>query len=160
MKSILKISLVYIYLFFLIVNISCQKEEKGTPTEQRKTGQVEVDIDKIENEALEAANSWLKLVDAGEYSKSWEESAKLFKGVISKDKWENTLNGVRKPLGGLIKREVISEEYMTSLPGAPDGEYVVIQYNTSFENKKDALETVTPMKDEDGVWRVSGYYIK
>jgi hypothetical protein len=49
---------------------------------------------------------------------------------------------------------------MKSLPGAPDGEYVVIQYRTSFENKNDAIETVTPMKDTDGTWRVSGYYVK
>ncbi len=49
---------------------------------------------------------------------------------------------------------------MTSLPGAPDGEYVVIQYNTEFENKKVAIETITPMLDDDGKWRVSGYYIK
>jgi hypothetical protein len=49
---------------------------------------------------------------------------------------------------------------MTSLAGAPDGEYVVIQYETSFENKKSSIETVTPMLDKDGKWRVSGYYVK
>ncbi len=49
---------------------------------------------------------------------------------------------------------------MTSMPGAPDGEYVIIQFESSFANKKSAVETVTPMKDENGVWRVSGYYIK
>jgi hypothetical protein len=26
--------------------------------------------------------------------------------------------------------------------------------------KKTAIETVTPMQDKDGAWRVSGYYIK
>ncbi len=49
---------------------------------------------------------------------------------------------------------------MTSLPGAPDGEYVVIQIQTSFENKKSAVETITPMLDKDGRWRVSGYQIR
>jgi hypothetical protein len=140
--------------------MSCQKEKTGSQTEQISTGQGEINISKIENNAFEAANAWLKLVDAAEYSASWDEAAKLFKGVISKDRWENTLSGARKPLGELIKREVISRKHMTTMPGAPDGEYVVIQYKTSFENKKDAVETVTPMKDEDGVWRVSGYYIK
>jgi hypothetical protein len=53
-----------------------------------------------------------------------------------------------------------SKHYTNTLPGAPDGEYVVIQYETSFENKKSAIETITPMLDEDGRWRVSGYYIK
>jgi hypothetical protein len=36
----------------------------------------------------------------------------------------------------------------------------VIQFRASFENKKSAVETVTPMKDEDGQWRVSGYFMK
>ena len=60
----------------------------------------------------------------------------------------------------MLKRSVKSKQYATSLPGAPDGEYVVIQYETSFEKKKSAIETVTPMLDKDGKWRVSGYYIK
>jgi hypothetical protein len=50
--------------------------------------------------------------------------------------------------------------YATSLPGAPDGKYVVIRYASSFQNKKSAMETVTPMLDKDGKWHVSGYYIK
>jgi hypothetical protein len=53
-----------------------------------------------------------------------------------------------------------SAQFMTQLPGAPDGEYAVIQFETSFANKKSAIETVTPMKDPDGKWRVSGYFIK
>jgi hypothetical protein len=49
---------------------------------------------------------------------------------------------------------------MTSLHGAPDGEYLVIQFETSFSNKKSAIETVTSMLEKDGNWRVSGHYIK
>ena len=47
-----------------------------------------------------------------------------------------------------------------SLPGAPDGKYVVIQYDTVFENKSSAVETIIPMADPDGAWRVSGYFIR
>ena len=43
--------------------------------------------------------------------------------------------------------------------GAPDGEYVVLQFQADFENKAQAVETITPMLDE-GQWRVSGYYIR
>ena len=60
----------------------------------------------------------------------------------------------------MVSRKIKSQQYATSLPGAPDGEYVVIQYATTFENKADAVETVTPMLDKDGQWKVSGYYIK
>ena len=70
------------------------------------------------------------------------------------------MEAVRKPLGQTVSRSLKSKQYQTVLPGAPDGEYVVIQFNTSFEHKRSAVETVTPMKDKDGKWRVSGYYIK
>jgi hypothetical protein len=80
--------------------------------------------------------------------------------VVPKDQWFRQIAGVRGPLGPVLSREVASAEYSTKLPGAPDGEYVVIQYRTSFENKANAVETVTPMRDPDGVYRVSGYYIR
>jgi hypothetical protein len=113
-----------------------------------------------EQAAVEAANQWLALIDSAQYEKSWEEAAEIFQNAVSKAGWERQLHGVRNPLGNLISRQVKSTQYSTSLPGAPDGEYVVITFQTSFENKKSAVETVTPMKDELGVWRVSGYYIR
>jgi len=113
-----------------------------------------------ENESIEAAEKWLALVDEGKYGESWETAAAYFKSLITKEKWEQMLTGVRKPLGKLVSRELKSKTYKKSLPGAPDGDYVIIQFTTSFENKKSAIETVTPMLDKDGKWRVSGYYIK
>jgi beta-lactamase regulating signal transducer with metallopeptidase domain len=110
--------------------------------------------------AVEAAEKWLKLVDEEQYGESWEMSAELFRKVLAKEKWVEMLAPIRKPLGKVISRKMISKEYTKTLPGAPDGEYVVIQFQTSFENKKEAVETVTPMKEKDGSWRVSGYYIK
>jgi hypothetical protein len=111
-------------------------------------------------EAVKAAESWLALVDTGEYGKSWDQSAELFKAALTREKWVQALEGTRKPLGDLVSRKVKSKQHATSLPGAPDGEYVVVQFSTSFTKKKAAIETVTPMRDPDGVWRVSGYYIK
>lgn len=130
--------------------VSCgEKEKKITQeyTEKEKT-------------AIGVSDAWLQLVDAGEYDKSWDEAAAYFKTAVPKEQWQNTIEAVRKPLGNVMTRSVKSAKYSTSLPGAPDGEYVVIQYEASFENKKSAIETVTPMKDNDGKWRVSGYYIK
>ena len=113
-----------------------------------------------EDAAQKAAEAWLKLVDQGAYEKSWDQAAKLFKGAVTQQKWRESLTGVRKPLGGLVSRRVTSRQYAEQLPGAPDGKYVVLQFQTSFENKASAVETVTPMLDPDGVWRVSGYFIK
>ena len=113
-----------------------------------------------EKAAIASAEKWLKIVDKGKYSESWEESSEYFKQAVTQDQWEQAVQAVREPLGKLISRKVKSASYTTSLPGAPDGQYVVIQFSTSFENKKSGIETVTPKMDKDGMWRVSGYYIK
>ena len=113
-----------------------------------------------EKAAVAAAEKWLALVDAGKYGQSWHEAAGYFRNAIPREKWEESLNAVRSPLGKLVSRKVKSRSFMTTLPGAPDGEYVVIRFETSFGNKKKAIETVTPMLEKDGSWRVSGYYIK
>jgi len=113
-----------------------------------------------EKAAIASAEKWLRIVDKGNYRESWEESSEYFKQAVTQDQWEQAVQAVREPLGKLISRKVKSAIYRTSLPGAPDGQYVVIQFSTSFENKKSGIETVTPMIDKDGKWRVSGYYIK
>ena len=113
-----------------------------------------------EKAALTAAEEWLSMVDEGNHGQSWKGAAEYFRNAVSEEQWVQTLKAVRDPMGKLVAREVRSTSYETSLPGAPDGEYVVIQFITSFENKQAAVETVTPMLDKDGTWRVSGYYIK
>src|SRR5271169_5889904 len=117
--------------------------------------------DEAKKTAAEAVtSSWLTLVDSGAYAQSWEEAASGFKAAVTRPQWEQAMRANRAPLGAVQSRKLLSATYATQLPGAPDGEYVVIQYDTSFEHKKAAIETVTPTMDKDGKWRVSGYYIK
>jgi len=113
-----------------------------------------------EKAAVDASKAWLKLVNEGKYAESWNEAAQYFKNAVSREQWKASLEAVRTPLGNVLSRKLKSLQYTKTLPGAPDGEYVVIQYETSFKNKQNAIETITPMLDKDGKWRVSGYYIK
>jgi hypothetical protein len=121
---------------------------------------VAVAADKPEDVAQGAAEAWLKLVDDGNYPASWEQAAKVFKGAVKQADWAQMAGGVRTPLGKLVSRKVKSREFTEKLPGAPDGKYVVLQYDTVFANKASAVETVVPMMDPDGAWRVSGYFIR
>ncbi len=113
-----------------------------------------------EEAAVAASQSWVALVDEGKYSLSWEEAAEYFRMAVTVEQWLRSMRAFREPLGRVVSRKLKSRHYTNRLPGAPDGEYVVVQYETSFENKKSAIETITPMLDKDGKWRVSGYYIK
>lgn len=113
-----------------------------------------------EQAAIAAAEQWLSLVDSGRYGQSWKQAAGYFQAGVTKISWRDSLMAVRKPLGQLKSRKLLSVTIHTSLPGAPDDNYVVIQFETSFENKQATVETVTPLLEKDGRWRVSGYYIK
>lgn len=116
--------------------------------------------DKPEKSAQTAAEQWLTLVDAGKFAESWQSAAAYFKGAVTEAQWKTSLDAFRKPLGALVSRKFKSAKYTKTAPGAPDGEYVILQFETSFANKKDSVETVTPMLDKDGKWKVSGYFIK
>jgi serine/threonine protein kinase len=107
-----------------------------------------------------AAQKWLALIDAGNYSETWKEASAIFRGAVTEPGWENSMNTFRQPLGDLVSRKLKSALPMTELPGAPDGQYVVMQFETSFANKKSAVETVTFMLEKDGQWRAAGYFIK
>lgn len=113
-----------------------------------------------EKSATAAAQAWLGEIDAGNYSRSWKDAADYFRGAITEKGWSDALNGTRKPLGSLVSRKLASARSATSLPGAPDGNYVVMQFDTSFSNKKAAVETVTFVREKDGKWKAAGYYIK
>jgi opacity protein-like surface antigen len=113
-----------------------------------------------EKAATAAAQAWLAQIDSGSHATSWKEASGYFRGASTEKSWVDALNGVRKPLGKLVSRKLTKAQNAQSLPGAPDGNYVVMQFDTSFANKKDAVETVTFMREKDGKWKAAGYYIK
>ena len=113
-----------------------------------------------EETAISAAQAWLTLVDSGDYSGSWKEASAYFRGGVTPENWQSTMEAFRRPLGKVISREVMRAEELASLPGAPDGKYVVIRFISSFEKKQSAVETVTFTLDNDGKWRAVRYFIK
>jgi hypothetical protein len=110
--------------------------------------------------AMTAAEKWLVLVDGGSYAESWTEASQYFRNSVQQEEWAQSLETKRKPFGRAVAREMKKMSYKTSLPGAPDGEYMVIQFATSFGKKRAAVETITTMAEKDGSWRVSGYSIR
>jgi hypothetical protein len=111
------------------------------------------------DEAKAAALAWLKLVDEEKYEDSWKEAASFFQTRITAAVWAEKMSAGRRPLGKPDSREFKEAKFTHELPRAPKGDYWVIQFATSFEGTL-TVETLTPMLDKDGKWRVSGYFIK
>ncbi|WP_233998376.1 DUF4019 domain-containing protein [Pseudoalteromonas sp. T1lg48] len=109
--------------------------------------------------SVEVAKSWLGGIDAGQYEQSWDEAGALFQEQVTKDQWRDIIKAVRSPLGRVISRAELGRQNFTSLPGAPEGEYLVVQFQTEFANKAGAVETLTLSKTNDK-WQPVGYFIK
>ena len=107
-----------------------------------------------------AATSWLAVIDAGDYPLSWRTAANLLQSSVTQPQWEIALQTSRLPLGSVKSRTLKAASYSRTLPFAPDGDYVLMEYETRFEFKPLATETLTTMKDRDNTWKVAGYFIK
>lgn len=110
-------------------------------------------------EAAAAATAWLALLDRSDWTGSWEAASALFKTQVSSADWATTVGQVRGPLGAVTSRTPLAAEYSTALPGAPAGEYWVIQSSTAFANMATATETVILVR-EGGDWKVIGYFVR
>ena len=121
-----------------------------------------------EQAASTTAENWLALVDAGDYAESWNQTSSLsktgihtrwlFKPASSDQQWQSGLADLQAQFGRAVSRNLKSKQYAEELPDEPEGEYVVLKYQTSFERLK-GVETVILMKENDGAWRVSRYCV-
>jgi hypothetical protein len=132
------------------IALSCLLAVAGAPAQAAETN---------EAAALQAAEAWLKLIDAGQYAASWDEASASFRKAVPRSMWEKKAAAVREPLGKVLSRKVASKQLTHELPGAPDGTYVVLTFDTRFEHKERAVETVTMVLD-DGRFRGAGYFIR
>jgi len=110
--------------------------------------------------AQRAFKTWLDLVDAGQYGPSWDQAASAFRAAMKRPDWEKAVAAARGPLGAVVSRTLRSADYKKSLPGMPDGEYVLIQNETAFANAPSVVETGTLGKETNGEWRTLGYFVR
>ena len=107
-----------------------------------------------------AALAWLAQLDDRQYDETWDAAGELLRGAVSKKEWSKRVAATLTPMGPVRSRGEKTSRYETKLPGAPDGQYVVLEYGVVFENEQKAVETVILRKEPDGLWRVSGWNIR
>jgi len=124
-----------------------QKLPKKKSVAEKNSYQAQPDI------AHDTALQWLQLIDDRKYIDSWDGTSDYFKNSITRKKWEDALVSVRSPLGNLVSRDLISKKPIKH-------NQIVFLFQTSYQFKKKAIETVTVEKDIEGAWKIAGYYIK
>lgn len=111
-----------------------------------------------EDESRKSGEAWLLLVDSQKYEESWKEASAQFRSAVTEDQWAAALTNARDPLGPMVSRAQSRVNFTKTLRGAPDGNYVIFHFITSFKNKEGVTERLT-LVQEDGKWRVVAYAI-
>jgi len=76
-----------------------------------------------EQAAIKCAEAWLALADADKNAESYDQAAALFRRAVTKEQWLQSIDRLKKPLGKMVSRKILSKRYTTTAPGAPDGQY-------------------------------------
>lgn len=108
--------------------------------------------------AREAVDEWLSLIDAGSYAEAYDAASGILRQNVTRDEFVGTYEEGRSLLGTLRSRVFRSATPATTLPGAPDGDYVVFEFDADYEQKEHAVERVTTAL-EAGTWRVAGHWV-
>lgn len=109
--------------------------------------------------SAEAARRWVAMLDREDWAGSWSASGALFQQGVSAEVWTNTIQPLRSPLGAANSRAFEKVTRATEIPGAPDGEYELLEFRTDFANRAGTIETVV-MAREGQSWRVVGYFMR
>ncbi len=80
----------------------------------------------------------------------------MFRSQVTQEQWLASLKRFREPLGALLSRKPARVDFTSSLRGAPDGEYAIVHFTTSFRNKSDVTERLTLVKEENR-WQAAAY---
>lgn len=104
--------------------------------------------------AARAAEDFLTLVDESRWAESYAATGAQFRKVNTLERWVAASEQVRPPLGKLLTRELITNEFV---PAPPEG-YQLVKFASSYANGTNQVESVS-LAWEAGAWRVVGIVI-
>ena len=115
---------------------------------------------KSEEKAIQNSINWLTKLDNSQYFESWESGSIHLQEGIEQYRWASAMKISREPFGNIISRELNSINHTTKVSGLPDGEYLIIEFNVSYEHRDQAIEKTISVKEKDNTWKVARYIIK
>ena len=113
-----------------------------------------------ETQVTEIAESWLRLLDLGNYDDAWALTAPYYKSIVSHDDFLLRVQAPRQPLGNVVTREVLRTRFSLYAKGRPDGQYFIVIFQTSFQGKRSDTFEHTLLEITPTGWRVTDYVLR
>lgn len=101
--------------------------------------------------AANAAEAFLAMVDESQWAESYAVTGAQFRALNTPESWAEVSERVRPPLGKLLTRNLITNEYV---PAPPKG-YRLVKFRSSYANGTQQTESLS-LAWEDGAWMVMG----
>ena len=104
--------------------------------------------------AQAAADQWKDLVDTGTWDQAWDSAGSAFKSMITREYWRGLMAG--RAVHGQVMASRLQSYGPRAMPGFPNGQYFVFQYEVEFRNGSTGSDMVA-VGLEAGRWRVASY---
>jgi len=108
--------------------------------------------------AQQSAESWLELLDAGDFPTAYDRTGSLFRESVTAGEFRKRMEERLALLGDPESRMLDSTVRLTTAPGLPAGNYFVFEFDGIYELRPDARERIT-VASESGKWPVIGIYL-
>jgi len=109
---------------------------------------------------VQAAERIVDRLDDGSYQQLWQEAAPLFQVLNPAEKWIARQQLIRTAYGPRLSRQFYRLDQRNNFALSPDGHYCIVQFESSFQNKKYTIETIVLAETPAGVWLVRDYVIR
>lgn len=93
-------------------------------------------------EAEDQARDFLLFLDQGQQDQAWFAMAPTFQALNDQAHWQSRQQVIRATYGSLAFRELRGVRYRQTLNLSPDGDYVLVQFQSSYQHKAETVETV------------------
>lgn len=98
-----------------------------------------------------AAERFLALIDEGRWADSYAATSADFRRLNTLTVWSEVSARVRPPLGQMLTRDIVGNEYV---PAPPAG-YRLVKFRSAYASGITQTESVS-LAWEDGAWKVAG----
>ena len=110
-------------------------------------------------EARDRAEAFVTLIDQGRLEAAYAGASPLLHLTRDQQEWITDVTRLRQILGPVQQRTLKAVRAVSTFPQLPDGDYLVVQYESRMERKQQAAEIILLKKQESG-WIVCAYSVR
>ncbi len=110
-------------------------------------------------EAITTAENFVIKIDSEQYKEAYSKASPLLRSLSTEEEWIKQIKPIRTILGPVSHRSIKAIKKTEAYPGLPDGQYVLVYFETEMKNKGKAAEIVLIVKT-DNAWQPCSYLIK